>query len=81
MLLEKARAARNRPMWEPEDPNFERPQPQQYQEQEQPQERPMERPDWDRPLERPPPYESRLQRYGNFSRGHPFLKTLAVPSG
>jgi len=63
MLLEKARAARNRPMWEPEDPNFERPQPQQYQQQEQPQERNgMERPDWDRPLERPPPYESRLQR-------------------
>ena len=65
MLLEKARAARNRPMWEPEDSSFERPQPQQHQEQqppERPLERPLERPDWDRPLERPPPYESRLQR-------------------
>ena len=61
MLLEKARAARNRPMWEPEDPNLERPQPQHHPEQ-HPQEQQMERPDWDRPLERPQPYESRLQR-------------------
>ena len=56
LLIEKARAVRSRPMWEPEPEvaNYDRPQQQQQQS--------FERPSPYQPFERPAPYESRLQR-------------------
>lgn len=55
-LLEKSRAARNRPLWEPDEPAFERPQHQQPLQ-------PQQYAPYESNLERPTPYEpSRLQR-------------------